>query len=221
MTEEATQNSYYEIGGKKYPRVTHVLKVIEKPGLARWRGRVGNSEADRIANEGAAIGTEFHGIVADINRGEHLKRGWQPPGKFRNMAYAYIDWLHHEVDSVEAVEQLVYSDEHSYAGTLDLLVKFKNDPLPSIVDVKTSNYVSADWPLQLAAYRKALREQGTDTYRRVIIRVPKTGDGEPELYDYRNHEEDEAMWLNILQLWNWMRDDKERQKQAFMPAGLE
>lgn len=220
MPDSNEQKSYYDIDGVQYPRVTHVLQAIDKPGLARWRGRIGNAEADKVSADGAALGTEFHSIVADINRGMHNQRGWQPPGHLREMAFAYIDWLHKYASSVQEVEKLVVSEKDVYAGTGDVVLTFRGDKNPSIVDIKTSNYVSMDWPLQLSAYRKALIEQGMEIERRVIVRVPKVGKCVIEMYDYKDHEEDELMWDNVLKMWRWMRNEKQRAKDALVISGL-
>lgn len=206
---------YYTIDGKLYPRVTHVLNIMDKPGLARWRGRVGNTEADRVSSEGASIGTEFHEIVADINRGAHKVRGWSPPSRFRDMAFTYIDWLHKEIGQILEVEKLVISEENQFAGTLDFVAYFRGDDLPSVIDIKTSNSPSADWPLQLSAYKMALEEEsGLKIARRVVLRVPKKGACIIESFEYENHEEDELAWMNALGLWLWSRKDKERLKSS-------
>jgi hypothetical protein len=220
MSDSEEQKGYYVVDGVEYPRVTRILQTIDKPGLARWRGRIGNDEADRVARDGAAIGTEFHAIVADINRGVHNQRGWQPPGHFREMAFAYIDWLHKYASSVDSVERLAVNEKDIYAGTLDALITFRGDKLPSVIDIKTSNYVSMDWPLQLSAYRKALATEGIETARRVIVRVPKIGQCKIEMYDYPDHEEDELMWDNVFRMWKWSKDDKERHKKALVISGL-
>lgn len=206
---------YYTIGGELYPRVTHVLNILDKPGLARWRGKVGNFEADRISSEAASLGTAFHEVAADINRGSHMKRGWQPPGHFREMSFAYIDWLHQNIGQILEVEKLAVSEELKYAGTMDLLAILKGDSSPSIIDVKTSNSVSPDWPLQLSAYKLAVEEEmGIQIARRVIIRVPKTGVCTPETYIYEDHDADEAIWKRCLEIWRWAQEDKLRHKKA-------
>ena len=211
----ANQDNFYEINGVKYPRVTHVLKSLSKPGLDRWRGRLGNFEADKVAFEGSTIGNEFHAIVADINRGIHRRRGWVPEAKYREMAYAYIELLHSEIESIQEVEFTVHSMEQGYAGTLDLLATFRGDDRPSIIDLKTSNSVSLDWPLQLSAYSRAYEEMtGISPLKRAVIRIPKKGECVPELYVYENNVEDDAAWLNILSYWRWLQKDKERQKLA-------
>jgi hypothetical protein len=208
---------FYEKEGVLYPRVTHVLSSLGKPGLDRWRGRLGNYEADKVANEARDLGTAFHAVAAEIGRGAHMQRGWQPPGEFREMAFAYIDWLHEYIQEVVQVEFTTYSEDPRYGGTLDMLGILRGDSRPSIIDVKTSKSPSSDWPLQLAAYRKSVRDSGVDVDKRVIIRIPKTGVCVPETYMYPDHDEDEEIWLEVLKYWNWVSRDKQRQKDAFIP----
>lgn len=216
-----TQKSYYEIDGEQYPRVTNILQVIDKPGLARWRGRLGNVEADRVSKEGSDMGTRFHEVAADVNRGTHqAMRGWQPPGDLREMAFNYVDWLHKHVASIQSVERTVHSRVRRYAGTLDVLGTIRGDSSPSIIDIKTSNNPSVDWPLQLAAYKMAIEEEeDIEIARRLIVRIPK--DGSPvQVYEYKDHQQDAEMWLHALNLWNWTQKDKERHKDALIVGGL-
>lgn len=216
----AEQKSYYEIDGEQYPRVTHVLGIVDKPGIARWRGKLGNQEADRIAKEGSDIGTRFHEVAAEINRGQHLKNFWRPPVELEEMAKAYIEWVHADIESIEGIEQLVYSDLDVYAGTMDLYATIRGDDMPSIIDIKTSNSIGTDWPLQLVAYRKAAFERGLPSKRRIVIRVPKVGKIIVEKFEYRDHEEDGLVWDATLRIWRWMQRDKERQKQALITTGF-
>jgi hypothetical protein len=45
---KAMVSVYYTIDGERYPRVTAICAVLANAGLAYWRGRVGNEEADRV-----------------------------------------------------------------------------------------------------------------------------------------------------------------------------
>lgn len=235
MADTEDQKSYYELNGKRYPRVTHILKVFDKPGLARWRGKIGNEEADRISREGSRIGTAFHAVAQEIHAGLHERRGWQPPGELRYMAQAYIDWLHKHVTRIHVAEQTLYSDERAYstnedeqgdpneplyAGTVDLVAWFRGDTLPSVLDIKTSNNYSDDWALQLSAYRRLLLLNGLEVDKRVVVHVPKTGKPEIKAYRYLDHAVDEAAWLNCVDLWNWQQKGKERRDAALVVAGL-
>ena len=42
---------HYEVDGKLYPSVTTILSIIRKPYLERWRGEIGNDDADFIMEE--------------------------------------------------------------------------------------------------------------------------------------------------------------------------
>lgn len=218
---DSDQKSYYEKNGIQYPRTTHILGIIEKPGLARWRGRVGNAAADLKSQEGRKIGNDFHLVAADINRGLHQKRGWQPPGELRIMAFNYIEWLHKNIEKILSVEKTVYSDEYLYGGTMDLEGILRGDQEPSIIDIKTSTYVDLSWPLQLSAYKRAAEEEdGMPRKRRIIAHVPK--DGKPvRAYEYKNHDEDDKTWLSVLNIWNWAQKDKERQKSSLVVVGFD
>lgn len=216
----ANDLSYYEKDGKQYPRVTHILQAIDKPGLARWRGRVGNTEADRKSQEGKDFGNEFHLYAADIGRGKHLKRGWTAPQYIRPQINEYIEWIHTWVDEVIEVETTLYDEEYLCAGTPDLIVRFRHDTEPSIIDVKTSRFVSLDWPLQLSAYRKMKQQQGMPIKRRVVVKVPKESTGKIEVFEYKDHDADELAWCNVHGIWRWMQEDKERTKAAKVIGGL-
>ena len=63
---------HYEIDGKLYPSVTTILSIIRKPYLERWRGEIGNEDADFIMEEAGGLGSEVHRIADNIAQG----RGW-------------------------------------------------------------------------------------------------------------------------------------------------
>lgn len=214
------QKSYYDIDGEQYPRVTHILGILDKPGLARWRGRLGNAEADKVAKDGSDIGTAFHEVAAQVGRGEHQDKFWRPPSDLAEMTTAYINWFHRNIESVQEVEHLVYSNEMVYAGTMDLYATIRGDSQPSIIDIKTSNAVGPDWPLQLTAYQLAAAELGLPSKRRIVIRVPKVGKIEVEAYEYKDHDEDAEAWVRTLGMWRWMQRDKDRTKLARVIAGF-
>lgn len=224
--EETKQLPYYEFKNEKtgevekIPRVTSILDCVKKPGLDHWRGYVGNKEADRIAKEGAQIGRDFHTIAADINRGMHHKHGWRAEARFREMSFAYIDWLHANVQEIVEVEKLIRSGRYGYAGTTDLVAILRGDSRPAIIDVKTSNAVDITWPLQLSAYQTAIEDLDQEVYkdavdlRRIIIRIPKKGECVPEMYEYYEHQKDKEAWLNVLNYWRWTQGNKDRVKRA-------
>jgi len=67
---------HYEVGDEKLPSVTTILSATEsdekRESLARWKSRVGESEADRIKNEAAKRGTSMHSYLEHYIAGEGL-----------------------------------------------------------------------------------------------------------------------------------------------------
>lgn len=75
---------YYKVtvGDKSYyiPSVTTKLGVLDKPQLARWRGDIGNREADLRAYEASQKGTRIHWAYATaLKGGAVVYDPWQKP----------------------------------------------------------------------------------------------------------------------------------------------
>ena len=64
-------------------------------------------------------------------------------------------WTTHKPELI-STEQFVWSDEHKYAGTADLVVKMDGEIW--LLDIKTSNNLHRAYNLQLAAYAKGMEE---------------------------------------------------------------
>lgn len=193
---------YYKVDGERLVSVTTVLSVIEKPGLAHWRGSVGNDEADRISTEAAEHGTAIHGYVERFNRGDCGPYG--PP--IDTIIQPYIAWHRTDVSCVLAAEKLVVSRQFKFAGTADVVVALV-DGAVAVVDLKTSKSALGEdaWSLQLAAYCLALAEEDIDARRRIIVRLPKSAPG--ALYTLEFPEEtlevDQRAFLAALRLYRW------------------
>jgi hypothetical protein len=76
-----------------------------------------------------------------------------------------IQWL--------AAELVVASDIYRIAGKLDGLAIV--DGIPSLIDFKTSNQLSASYLLQCAGYDIMLEEMGFPVRQYIIVRIPKDG----------------------------------------------
>ena len=57
---------YYIIEGYKFPRVTSIIKVINKPALLRWYGTLGTAKAEEYTNERADFGTQLHKNIESL-----------------------------------------------------------------------------------------------------------------------------------------------------------
>ena len=104
-------------------------------------------------------------LVIKINKDNNAK----------NSVKSFDAWeREHKVEWV-ASELVIGSETHEFGGTLDAIAYVDN--IPSLIDFKTSNQISADYFLQTAAYQIALEEMGFMPLQRIILRIPKNGDG--------------------------------------------
>lgn len=194
---------YYKVDGERYPSVTTVLAVLEKSGLAKWRGAVGNEEADRISKEATDFGTAIHALVEQVNLGNRGPFG-EPDDAF---VAPYIRWYDETIAAVLGVERLCISRRWKYAGTADGVVVLNGDKDATVIDLKTSKtgLAQREWELQLAAYSLALEEDEIDAPRRLILRMPRAEPGKLYVHelDPEDLERDQRAFINILKIFNW------------------
>lgn len=170
---------YYTIDGKSFPSVTSILNVLNKPQLLNWAVRLTRdyikhelfafrladslkdldldnllaksaAERDRVRNAAADQGIAVHSSIASYvgNKSSIARedpiiiafREWQGAAKFEPIAS----------------ERLVFSREHEYAGTADLIGTV--DGRLALIDIKTGRGVYPEYKLQLAAYAVAWGE---------------------------------------------------------------
>ncbi len=130
-----------------YPSVTTKLGIVEKPFLARWRGDVGNREADIRVSEAQERGSRIHFAWYTLNQGGVAI--YQPVQR-PNFINETIDDLKKEHNGMVVIvtsqdemydlwklkrlkevmpfeiiagELTVYSDKYREAGTVDNIIK--------------------------------------------------------------------------------------------------
>jgi hypothetical protein len=129
--------------------------------------------ADLIMRRAGKQGTQVHEAAEKLVLGEEVT--WMDD--YGNAKYSQIVWemilkfadfwKTHKPELISA-EDFVWSDEHKYAGTADLVVKMNGEVW--LLDIKTSNSVHKSFDLQLASYAKALEEsKGIKIQRTGII----------------------------------------------------
>ena len=153
--------------------MTTILSVINKPALPRWAAKsvaeyaVQNRDVwgqlDRLAaidllkgapwrytEERRELGSAVHDAVEAFALGQPMPE-WSPAVEpyMRNFQKFLDEWH----PTFEASETSVYSREHGYAGTLDLLVWIGNDLV--LLDVKTGKSAYPEVAMQLCAYKNA------------------------------------------------------------------
>lgn len=192
----------YEIDRIEYPSVTTILGVLGKgDALLGWAVKCAlnyiraNASDDidlesvlqnaaiewkNAREEAANIGSEIHTLIH-----KYIKFGKDATGALRpeveNGFLAFLDWeAEHKVKWI-STELAVCSRVHGFAGTLDAICLF--DGKKYLIDFKSSKGFYDEFPMQLAAYRLAASEQGSQTEGCGILRLDKET-GTPEWKDY-------------------------------------
>jgi len=194
---------HYVIGGERFPSVTTILGMLDKPGLAIWRGNVGNAEAARISLEATTHGTAIHSLVEAVNRGNRSQLG---PLE-REIIEPYRRWFDEHVSACLAAEKLLSSRQWKFAGTTDAIMLMLADQATAIVDFKTSktDLAQREWALQTAAYALAAEEDDIEATRRIIVRIPKSEPGSLYVTEFPVEDllDDQRAFLAVLRVYQW------------------
>lgn len=134
-TETIKGGRYYITPNGAYPSITTVLGVLSKQGIAEWRARVGEEEANRISTQAARRGTNVHQMCEDYVNNELDKTKFLPHEKAMFNSIRKV--LDESLGLVYAQECPLYSDYLGIAGRVDCVAEY-NGRL-SIIDYKTSS----------------------------------------------------------------------------------
>lgn len=162
----------YLVENHKYPSVTTILDIINKPGLMYYYGKHGTQKAMTLANKSRIIGNRLHKYIEKDCAGnakpyyELLKsKGKLSPEKkhgqkLQDMINQYLIFKTVYQFEPHSAEQTVYSRLHKYAGTIDSIgtVVYKGLKLLVILDWKSSGKVYDEYLLQVVAYLYAYKE---------------------------------------------------------------
>ena len=152
---------YKRSEGVYYPSVTTILQYMPKNKFFEsWLKDVGHN-ADLIMRKAGKEGTQVHEAAERLIQGEEIS--WMDDygnAKYSQIVWEmilkfYEFWTTYNPKPV-ALESFVYSDEHKYAGTADIVCEIDGETW--LLDIKTSNSIHKSYDLQLASYAVALEE---------------------------------------------------------------
>jgi hypothetical protein len=152
---------FYRRNNKYYASVTSILNYFPKNQFFHsWLKDVGHN-SDIIANKAAGEGTQVHNAVEAFLNGEEIT--WideYGSAKYNldvwRMILRFADFWNTHKPELIATEYHLFSDEHEFAGTADLVVRMFDQLW--LLDLKTSNSLHTSYDLQLAAYATAWNE---------------------------------------------------------------
>ncbi len=218
------------------PSVTQIISVLEKPGLLQWavncaaellaeRLRPGQALDEveiadlcdairfahrRISGRAKGIGALAHDwlqrYLAGVLAGEKTAPALPVNAQAQRACRAAVVWLDSHHFEPLAIEQLVCSRQHGYAGTTDFPAKI--DGRHSVVEWKTAAAIYPEFRLQVAAYAQALWEMNDRPIAdRWIVRLSK-GDGEFEAVCLPREQQDADLraFLAAKTLYERMRE---------------
>ena len=195
----------YEQDGKRYDAVTTVIGyTVRQPWLEKWRGDVGNQQADRKRDEAAEHGTNVHAGTLLVAQGT-TEIPFDLSELHQEQVDAFKRWFDVAVSEVIGVEQTVYNDSYGYAGTLDLIAILRGDKLPSIIDTKTGIVNAPYCKMQTAAYKNG---DGIVADRRLIVDLKQISEvsGLPKIHEYKDHGKDYRAFADCLSLYRYLKE---------------
>ena len=193
--------------GNPVPSVTTILSATQsaekRAGLAKWKKRVGDSEAQRIVTEASNVGSVMHNILEKWFKNEEYNPGNNMVHKqAKGMAQVVIDNVEPDIDEVWGSEvNLVAKD--LYAGTTDLVGMYKGKP--TIMDFKQTNKPKKrewidDYFMQGAAYAGAHNEMyGTNIANIAVFMCSRAGEFQLFEVDSTDFKQWELKWAQRLE----------------------
>lgn len=133
-TEQINGKRHYVTPKGKFPSITTVLSVLSRKGIAEWRARVGEEEANRISTQAARRGTNVHLMCEDYINNKLDEKKFMP--NEREMFNAIKPVLDENINNVVAQEVPLWSSYLGVAGRVDCIAEY-NGRL-SVIDFKTS-----------------------------------------------------------------------------------
>ena len=192
---EIESRSNYQYDGKRVPRVTEILSaMLHEDFLMKWANNLGFKRISYKAfmKDASDKGTYSHLAIEmylkngyfDLNNTNEIPNNKNIRDTVHSVISGFYEWwinLHKTHKNIE----IIYLEEtliHKYfAGTCDCLLKVDGEYW--LIDFKTSNHMSYNYALQLAAYKYLLKElRNIDISKAMILRLDK------KMYCYYTYE---------------------------------
>ena len=171
---------YLDSNNNPVPSVTTVLSATSKSkdGIAQWRNRVGDAEADRIVKQSTDIGSSVHDSIEKYLNGDLWDIFENTENEFiaKKIAHKFINDGLKNITEIWGLEVGLVLD-NLYAGTADCIGEYNS--IPALIDFKTSKKIKKrdwieDYFLQGCAYANAHNVMfGSDIQQIVILMVDR------------------------------------------------
>lgn len=186
------------------------MPIGQRMALKNWRKGLGEN-ASEIQEDAKQRGKNFHRIIEcyTLNKTREAIKLANEPEMGAYIQYGLKILNHIKTGEVIFTEAQVYSYQHEYAGTLDMLAWFNNPSRIVLLDWKTSNKVKKREHcdhhfLQLSAYANALKETYGVNIHQATVCI------------FYAFQEPTIFTINPQELTSWFDKFQERLKQYRM-----
>lgn len=203
------------------------IPKMERPTyITSLQNRLGKTKAHQKAlTKAGEIGSQVHALIEWNTRKSLGEKVGPEPHLIDRATWAFSVWEKWAKKSNFKpihCEQTVWSNEHRYAGTMDLMAEVKvggtDEIVRVVVDWKTGKAIYPEALLQNVAYIKALIEMGhaKPPLHGLIVRLPKNEeDPEPEVRLIPWAEQDSLFraFIHARALWGWQFEQQNGQNK--------
>lgn len=137
-SDTTEKGRYYKTPeGLLYPSVTTVLSEYSKDGILKWKQKIGEEKANKIASMAANRGTMLHSVCEKylLNEMSSLKMQTMMPTT-KSLFMKLKPRIDESLDNIHSIEQALYSNNLKVAGRVDCIAEW--DGVLSVIDFKTS-----------------------------------------------------------------------------------
>ena len=171
---------YLDSKNTPVPSVTTVLSATSKSkdGIAQWRNRVGEAEADRIVKQSTDIGSSVHDAIEKYLKDElwDIFENTKNELIAKKITHKFVNDGLKKITEIWGLEVGLVLD-NLYAGTADCIGEYNS--IPTLIDFKTAKKIKKrewieDYFLQGCAYANAHNVMfGSDIQQIVILMVDR------------------------------------------------
>lgn len=186
MGKYSDHSTYINKEEVEVPSVTTILKILNKPFIAKWANSLGwrRQSYDKVLEESANKGTFVHEVVHEYMFKEGKKFDVSTPDRM-NFLYENINAFKNferNFDFKPIWGEKPFSGE-KFGGTVDLYCELEGKK--TILDFKTSKKFYSSHFIQLGAYIQLLENEGYDVEQVAILRLK---DGEYHIKTMERNE---------------------------------
>ena len=144
----------------------------------KWLAQKGWDESQAIKIAAGDKGSKIHQAIEDLERQGEIEMGYMYPNPTTGAqeeltveeweaCMSFMDWRKSVNPEMVKCEQVVYNEEHNYAGTLDRIYRIDNQLW--VVDFKSGQHIWTEAELQVSSYKHALPDP--NSYKLAILQL--------------------------------------------------